>query len=199
MRYYLIVKEIIRIFALLTRSIFLTVFTIKTNTKAMLKLDFYKNKREGDKNLGKVYARAKNSKPIDLDCLATHMAHHNTVFSKGVIKGMLQDAADCISELCGMGQPVKIDNLCIVSAQVRCKPANDVESFSIDDNITSTRLRFTATGESTPKQLAQTSQIGYTSLAQKIKKGELTLSNQNGQYLAQDAGDSWGDEPVVNP
>jgi len=165
----------------------------------MLKLDFYKNKRAGDKNLGKIYARAKNSAPIDLDGLADHMAHHNTVFSKGVIKGMLTDMVGCIRELCGMGQPVKIDDLCIISAQVRCKPANDVESFSIDENITATRLRFTACGESTPAELAKTAQIGYTSLAQKIKKGEATLSNNKGEYLAQDTGENWGDEPVVNP
>ncbi len=30
----------------------------------MLKLDFYKNKRQGDQNYGKIYGRVKNAEPI---------------------------------------------------------------------------------------------------------------------------------------
>ena len=165
----------------------------------MLKLDFYKNKREGDKNLGKVYARAKNAQPIDLDGLAEHMSHHNTVYSKGVIKGLLADMVGCIRELCLMGQPIKLDDLCIVSPQVTCKPAVDVENFTIDENIKSVRLRFTATGDCKQKEVTKSAQLGYTSLAQKIRTGELTLSSQKGQYIATDSGSGWGDEPIVEP
>ena len=62
----------------------------------MLKLDFYKDKRQGNVNYGKIYARAKNAQPIGIDKLAEHMASHGTVFSPGVINGLLVDMVKCI-------------------------------------------------------------------------------------------------------
>ncbi len=161
----------------------------------MLKLDFYKDKRQGNVNFGKVYGRIKNASPIGIEKLAEHMHSHGTVFSQGIIKGVLTDMVKCIRELCLMGQPIKLENLCIISAQVTSTPADDVESFEIDSNVKSTRLRFTATGESVPKEVSQQALIKYTSLAERIRKGEITLSNTKGEYIASDA----GDEPVVNP
>ena len=152
----------------------------------MLKLDFYKDKRQGNVNYGKIYARAKNAQPIGIDKLAEHMASHGTVFSPGVINGLLVDMVKCIKELVLMGQPVKLDNLCIISGQVTSTPADDVESFDITENIKSTRMRFTPTGESSPKEVTKDALLRYTSLAEKIRKGEITLSNKKGEYVATD-------------
>ena len=152
----------------------------------MLKLDFYRDKRQGNVNYGKYYARAKNAQPIGLDKLAEHMAQHNSPFSAGVMVGILTDLVHCIKELCLMGQPVRLDNLCIVSAQVTSTPADDVESFDITENIKSTRMRFTPTGESSPKEVTKDALLRYTSLAEKIRKGEITLSNKKGEYVATD-------------
>ena len=44
----------------------------------MIKLNFYKNKIQGHKNFGKVYARAKNNNPIDIEGLAKHIAQHGS-------------------------------------------------------------------------------------------------------------------------
>ena len=149
----------------------------------MVQLDFYKNKRQGNANFGKVYARAKNAEPIDIGGLADHMSEHNTVFSKGVIRGLLTDMVKCIRELALMGQPVKLDDLCIISAQVTSTPADDVESFEIDQNITTVRLRFSPCGESAHAKVNSEALLKYTSLATRIKAGELTLSNEKGKYL----------------
>ena len=152
----------------------------------MLKLDFYRDKRQGNVNYGKYYARAKNAEPIGLDKLAEHMTGHNSPFSAGTMVGILTDMVDCIRELCLMGQPVKLDNLCIISGQVTSNPADDPESFEIDKNITNVRLRFTPTGESKQKEVTKNAMLRYTSMAEKVKKGEITLSNKKGEYIATD-------------
>ena len=152
----------------------------------MLQIDFYRDKRQGNVNYGKYYGRVKNTKPIGLEKLAEHITHHNSPFSAGTMVGILTDMVDCIRELCLIGQPVKLDNLCIISAQVTSTPADDVEHFELDENISRARLRFTATGDSTPAEVTKNTQLGYTSMAQKVKKGEIILSDKKGEYVAND-------------
>ncbi|MCR4959234.1 MAG: DNA-binding protein [Prevotella sp.] len=150
----------------------------------MLKLDFYKNKRQGDQNYGKIYARAKNAEPINLEQLANHMCEHNTPFSPGVIKGILTDMVSCIKEMVLLGQPVKIDGLAIFKAAVTSKPANDVESFDLDSNIRNVRLQCRAVGKLVRKDLTNEATLGYTSLAMRVKSGEIILSSRKGEYIA---------------
>ena len=163
----------------------------------MLKVNFYKNKRQGDKNYGKIYCRAENADPIGIDQLAQHMAEHDTPFSAGTIRGILTDMVRCIRELMLLGQPVKLDNLAIFKASIQSKPANDVESFDLDSHVKAIKLTAVATGKLTRKQLGDSATLGYTSLAQRIKKGEIILSSVKGEYILSD--DGGGDEPVVNP
>ena len=52
--------------------------------------------------------------------------------------------------------------------------------------------------------MTEDADLGYTSLAQKIKSGELTLSSVKGEYISGVGSGSgnnsgWGDTPVVNP
>ncbi len=150
----------------------------------MLKLDFYKNKRQGDQNYGKIYGRVKNAEPINLEQLAEHMCEHNTPFSPGVIKGILTDMVSCIKEMVLLGQPVKIDGLAIFKAAVTSKPANDVESFDLDSNIANVRLQCRAVGKLVRKELTNASTLGYTSLAMRVKSGEIILSSRKGEYIA---------------
>ena len=176
----------------------------------MLKIDFYKNKRSGDENLGKVYARVKANKMIGIDELADHIAEHGSPYTADVIHGVLKAIAKCTRELVLGGTPVKIDNLCIFRPAISANPANDVETFdlSIDStgngagNIKSVRMQCRPTGKSVPKLMTAAAQIGYTSLAQRIKNGEAILSSRKGEYLASGSGSGSGGgntEPVVNP
>ncbi|MCR4810271.1 MAG: DNA-binding protein [Prevotella sp.] len=166
----------------------------------MIKINFYKNKRQGDENLGKVYGRAENAAPITIDQLAEHMAQHNTPFSPGTIKGILTDMVSCIKELILMGQPVKLDNLAIFKASLESTPANDVETFDLNTNVKNLKLLAIATGRLTRKKLTEGAMLGYSSLAQRIKNGEVVLSSRKGEYLAtSNSGSGSGSEPVVNP
>ena len=152
----------------------------------MLKVNFYKNKRQNDKNFGKVYVRAANSNPIGIRELSEHMAEHSTVFSEATVLGVLTESVKCIRELCLMGVPVKLEDLCIIKPSVMCKPANDVEHFDIRENIKGTRLQFTGTGKCTRAEISDDAVIGYTTMASKIKSGQLHLSNTKGQYLEEE-------------
>ena len=184
----------------------------------MIKLNFYKNKIQGHKNFGKVYARAKNNEPIEIDELAKHIAQHGSPYTKDVILGVLSKIATCIRELVLNGTPVKIADLCIFTPAVTTRPANDVEAFTLTratragdgtytgGNVVSVRMQCRATGDAMQKHMTEDAELGYTSLAEKIKNGELTLSNTKGEYISglgsgnSSGGNSgWGDEPVVNP
>lgn len=163
----------------------------------MLKINLYKNKNSNSTNYGKIYGRCENSAPIDIDGLAKHMAEHNSPYSKGVIKGILDDMVSCMKELLLMGQPVKIADLAIFKASVVSKPANDVETFDLNTNIKCVKLLAYATGEVKRKKLTEDALLGYTSLAQRIKTGEAVLSGNKKEYLV--AGTGGSTVPAVNP
>ena len=169
-----------------------------------LKLDFYKNKIQGHKNQGKVYARVNPNKMIGIADLAKHIQKHGSPYTKDVIIGVLSKISECIRELALEGTPVKIDDLCIFRAAVTVKPADDVESFNLtkggdDGNIKYVRMQCRPTGESMTKPMTASAELGYTSMALKVKTGEAVLSDKKGEYLATSAGgDGWGDEPL-NP
>ena len=139
-----------------------------------------------------------------------------TLMARDVILGVLTKAASCIRELVLDGTPVKLADLCIFTPAVTTRPANDVDSFTLTratragdgtytgGNLVSVRMQCRATGEAKQARMTEDAELGYTSLAQKIKSGELTLSSVKGEYISgvgSGSGNSsgWGDEPVVNP
>ena len=168
----------------------------------MIKLNFYKDKRQGNVNFGKVYARAKNDKPIDIDGLARHIAEHGSPYTKDVILGVLSKIAGCIRELVLDGTPVKIADLCIFTPAVTTVPANTPQDFSLSKltseqdttgNIKAVRMLCRPTGEATRKLMTQDAELGYTALAEKIKQGKLVLSSAKGVYIEGEEEDGEGE------
>ena len=149
----------------------------------MLRIDLYKNKNQEARNFGKVYGRVSNVEPIDIAQLSEHIASHGSPFTVDTISGVLIAAARCIRELALNGTPVKIDNLAIFKAAVTSKPAVSVEKFDLSEHISKTRLLCRATGNCTPKLMSQSAQYMYSTMAQRLKAGEATLSSEKGKYL----------------
>ena len=77
----------------------------------MLKFQIYQSQLKGTSAYGKYFARIVTDQSLDIDGLATHMADHNTPFSRGTIKGILEDAVGCIKELLLDGKRVQLNNL----------------------------------------------------------------------------------------
>ena len=143
----------------------------------MLKLDFYRDKRQGNVNYGKYYARAKNAQPIGLDKLAEHMSAHNCNFSLGTILGVLTDMVRCIKEMLIEGQPVKLPDLAIFYAKVESSAANTVQDFDLSKNIKAVKLLATGTGEMTRAEMKKSTTFEYTELAQKVRDGRVDIND----------------------
>lgn len=150
-----------------------------------LQINLYKNKNQNSPKFGRVYGRVRNADPIGVEELAKHMSDHNTPYSKGVIKGILTDMVSCIKELLLLGQPVKLADLGIFSAQVTSDSSADAQHFELGKHIKNVRLLCKATGEIRQKQLSSESLLEFTDLAMKIKNGEAVLSNEKNHYLVQ--------------
>ena len=120
-----------------------------------------KNTNVSSRSYGKYYAYADNERPMTLEDLADHMAHHNTPFTKGTIVGILKDMVSCIRELNLNGQPVKIDGLAIFSTHIENRggwPALKDVSLTVggeNDNIQALRLCAQATGDFTKAELTK--------------------------------------------
>ena len=149
----------------------------------MLEIDFYKNKNQESRQYGKVYGRIHNRDPWEIDRLAEHIAMHGSPYTRDVIHAVLIKAADCIKHLVLEGQPVKLADLCIFKATAVSTPAVSVEKFDLSQNIKAVRLGCRATGATRIKSMRDDVQLAYTSLAQRIKDGEATLSSEKGKYL----------------
>ena len=108
----------------------------------------------GNKCFGKWFAKNVVEETIDLDALAEHMSHHNSPYSKGVIKGLLTDMIGCIKELLLEGKNVKIDDLAIFSLGIKNKEmAAKEEDFTVSKNISGVKLKARATGDLMSKSL----------------------------------------------
>ena len=106
------------------------------------------------KCFGKWFAKNVVEETIDLDALAEHMSHHNSPYSKGVIKGLLTDMIGCIKELLLEGKNVKIDDLAIFSLGIKNKEmAVKEEDFTVSKNISGVKLKARATCDMMSKSL----------------------------------------------
>ena len=130
---------------------------LNTKTKLnffMVRYILQQIKITSSKAYGKWYAKNVVEETIDLDGLSEHMSHHNSPYSKGVIKGLLTDMIQCIKELLLQGMNVKIDDLAIFSLGIKNKlAAATEEEFTVSKNIEGVKLKARATGELMSKSL----------------------------------------------
>ena len=126
---------------------------------------------------GKWFAKNVVEETVDLDGLAGHMSSHNSVYSKGVIKGLLTDMIGCIKELLLEGKNVKIDDLAIFSLGIKNKLTADTEeAFTVTKNIEGVKLRARATGELMSKSL----RLEATLKRAKYINGKLATEGEGG-------------------
>ena len=140
-----------------------------------LELNLTKNTNDAIQGtLGKYYARVEYKGTIGLRELASHMHHHNTAFSKGIINGVLNDMVDCIKELALLGYVVKIDDLGLFKVSV------DANGLTLENGAKITAGRG---AQRTDEELEQN--IGIQQFAVGAVKlimqatGETTIDNMN--------------------
>ena len=135
------------------------------------------------KAYGKWYAKNVVEETIDLDGLSEHMSHHNSPYSKGVIKGLLTDMIQCIKELLLQGMNVKIDDLAIFSLGIKNKlAAVTEEEFTVSKNIEGVKLKARATGELMSKSL----NLDATLKKATFVNGKITPATNSGESESAD-------------
>ena len=78
----------------------------------------------------KAYAAAQIREKLGTDKFVAHVARHNSVFSKGTIKGVLADVACCVREQLLNGNKVQLECL----GNVIFTPDSELENL-IDDAV----------------------------------------------------------------
>ena len=107
----------------------------------MLKFQIYQSQLKGTSAYGKYFARIVTDQSLDINGLATHMADHNTPFSRGTIKGILEDAVGCIKELLLDGKRVQLNNLVSFGLGIEhTEGADTADKFSVQRNVKSVKL-----------------------------------------------------------
>ena len=140
-----------------------------------LELNLTKNTNDAIQGtLGKYYARVEYKGTMGLRDLATHMHHHNTAFSKGIIIGVLAELVDCIKELALLGYVVKIDDLGLFKTSV------DANGLTLEQGAKITAGRG---AQRTDEELAQNIAVqqfavGAVKLIMQAT-GETTIDNMN--------------------
>ena len=110
-------------------------------TKGTLKYKIYpmKDSRKPDED-AKFYARAVQDRTVDFDALVSHMAEHNSPYSRGVISGVLTDMLDCVKELVLDGKAVRLGDLGLFSVGLKSTGALTVEDFKAGTHIKGVNL-----------------------------------------------------------
>ena len=183
-----------------------------------LELNLTKNTNDAIQGtLGKYYARVEYKGTIGLRELASHMHHHNTAFSKGIITGVLGDMVDCIKEVALLGYVVKIDDLGLFKVSVDANGLTLEQGAKIsagrgtqrtDEELSANiaiqqfavgavKLIMQATGETTIENMNRDATLAFTSKTKAMVKS-LTGSESTDGSGASDSG-SQGGNGTTNP
>ena len=94
----------------------------------------------------KAYAAAQIREKLGTDKFVAHVARHNSVFSKGTIKGVLADVACCVREQLLNGNKVELEGLGTFGFTISSQAADTLNDFSAA-NIKSVNVVFTPAAE----------------------------------------------------
>lgn len=114
----------------------------------MLKYQIYQSKLKDSMSYGKWYARIVSTETMSLDGLADHLRSHNTPYSAGTIKGILEDAVNCIRELLLDGKRVQLDGLASFGLSIiHTYGAGTADAFKVRTNVQGVKLVAQGIGE----------------------------------------------------
>ena len=184
-----------------------------------LELNLTKNTNDAIQGtLGKYYARVEYKGTMGLRELASHMHHHNTAFSKGIITGVLNDMVDCIKELALLGYVVKIDDLGLFKVSVDANGLTLEQGAKVSagrgaqrteeelrENIAAQQFAvgavkfiMQATGETTIEKMNRDASLAFTSKTKALVKS-LTGSESTDDNGNDNGNDNANPNPNANP
>ena len=182
-----------------------------------LELNLTKNTNDAIQGtLGKYYARVEYKGTMGLRELASHMHHHNTAFSKGIITGVLNDMVDCIKELALLGYVVKIDDLGLFKVSVDANGLTLEQGAKVSagrgaqrteeelrENIAAQQFAvgavkfiMQATGETTIEKMNRDASLAFTSKTKAMIK---SLTGSDSTDGSDNENGNGNDNPNLNP
>ena len=172
-----------------------------------LELNLTKNTNDAIQGtLGKYYARVEYKGTMGLRELASHMHHHNTAFSKGIITGVLNDMVDCIKELALLGYVVKIDDLGLFKVSVDANGLTLEQGAKVlRENIAAQQFAvgavkfiMQATGETTIEKMNRDASLAFTSKTKALVKSLTGSESTDGNDPSPDSPEGEGGNPSNN-
>ena len=141
----------------------------------MLKYQIYQSKLKDSMSYGKWYARIVSTDTMSLDGLADHMRSHNTPYSTGTIKGILEDAVNCIRELLLDGKRVQLDGLASFGLSIiHTSGAGTADAFKVRTNVQGVKLVAQGIGEFSKSLLTTSGRLSESNTYVSPKTGTST-------------------------
>lgn len=141
----------------------------------MLKYQIYQSKLKDSMSYGKWYARIVSTETMSLDGLADHMRSHNTPYSTGTIKGILEDAVNCIRELLLDGKRVQLDGLASFGLSIiHTSGAGTADAFKVRTNVEGVKLVAQGIGEFSKSLLTTSGRLSESNTYVSPKTGTST-------------------------
>ena len=141
----------------------------------MLKYQIYQSKLKDSMSYGKWYARIVSTETMSLDGLADHMRSHNTPYSAGTIKGILEDAVSCIRELLLDGKRVQLDGLASFGLSIiHTYGAGTADAFKVRTNVQGVKLVAQGIGEFSKSLLTTSGRLSESNTYISPKTGTST-------------------------
>ena len=104
------------------------------------------NNNRMSKAYGKFYAQPVVNTTLNLKGFARHIADHNGTFKASVIKGVMEEMVECLTEMVAQGIGVKLDGLGTFYPTFECKGALTAETFNIAEQLQGIHIRFLPEG-----------------------------------------------------
>ena len=138
----------------------------------MLKYQIYQSKLKDSMSYGKWYARIVSTETMSLGGLADHMRSHNTPYSSGTIKGILEDAVNCIRELLLDGKRVQLDGLASFGLSIiHTYGAGTADAFKVRTNVEGVKLVAQGIGEFSKSLLTTSGRLSESNTYAKTGMG----------------------------
>ena len=114
--------------------------------RVAMQYDLYQNKNHDSQAFGKWYAEPVVHSTLNLKGFARHIHEHNGTYRESVIKGVMGEMVECLTEMVSQGIGVKLDGLGTFKPTFECKGAPTADDFSVGENILGIHIRFLPEG-----------------------------------------------------
>ena len=116
----------------------------RSQEKAKIIYEVYKNKNEHSSAYGKYYARVKYLESLNTRKLSNHISEHGSIYTPDVVYGVMEKFRSCLLEMLLNSKKVKIEGLGTFYTTLECNKggAMSKDKFSVLKDVKGLHIRF---------------------------------------------------------